>query len=302
MKYILLLALLITNIAQAQYHLGLNLVNGSSYFQRVAATLTIDEDINGQKLDINSTISAVMSFKVLGKSGSDYDLLCAYTEMGMTMKTPDGDVSFSSVKPADEKDVFSKILKNMINHQFHVTMQENGMIKEVKGIDSLWSNLMNDFPDLDETKKIQIVDQLKQSYGENSVRGNMEQLTAIFPDKKVNINDQWQNTVQLKTTMTGQQVNHFRLTAYNAQFAEIENHGDIKTNDTETQVNGMAAVYHLSGPTDSKIKIDTKTGWIIEAEIHQDLKGNVEIKDNPKIPGGITIPMELTAVSKVADK
>jgi hypothetical protein len=302
MKYFLALIFLAANIAQAQYRLALNLEKGSTYFQRTSATVTINEDVNGQKININTTVSGAMSFKVIDKTGSDYELETAYTELAMTMKTPNGEVSFSSAKPADDKDVFSILLRNMLNHPFRITMQSNGKIKEVKGIDSMWNNLMVGLPEMDEAKKTQILNQLKQSYGENSVRGNIEQLTAIFPDGKVKINDVWENKIELKTTMVALVTNHFKLVSYDKQFAEIDDSADTKTTDAETQVNGLPAVYNLTGPTNSKIKIDTKTGWIAEATIKQNLKGTINIKDNPQVPGGLSIPMELISDSKVSDK
>ena len=51
-----------------------------------------------------------------------------------------------------------------------------------------------------------------------------------------------------------------------------------------------------------KIKIDSKTGWIIDADITQNLKGKVDLKDNPKVPGGMSAPIELLIVSKMTDK
>ena len=300
MKYIIILIFLSANIANAQYRLALNLEKGTTYFQHTTATLTINEDVNGQKIDINTTISGTMSFKVIDKSGSDFLLETAYTELGMTMKTPNGEISFSSKKPADDKDVFSVLLRNMLNHAFTITIQPNGKIKEIKGIDSMWNNIMTGLPEMDETKKTQILNQLKQSYGENSLRGNIEQITAIFPDAKVKINDVWENKVELKSTMVSLLTNHFKLVAYDKQFATIDDSANMKTTDAETQVNGLPAVYNLNGTTISKIKIDAKTGWVTEAEMRLHLKGTVDIKDNPQVPGGLSIPMEMKSVSKVS--
>lgn len=302
MKYFLAIIFLTANVVQAQYRLALNLEKGTTYFQHTTATVTIDEDVSGQKININTTISGTMSFKVIDKSGDDYHLETAYTELSMSMKTPNGEMSFSSKKPADDKDVFSILLRNMLDHPFTITMQPNGKIKEIKGVDSLWNNIMTGLPEMDEAKKTQILKQLKETYGENSLRGNIEQITAIFPDAKVKVNDVWENRVQLKATMSALVINHFKLAAYNKQFANIEDSANMKTTDAETQVNGLPAVYNLSGTTISKIKIDSKSGWITEAEIKQHLKGTVDIKDNPQIPGGLSIPMEMTSVSDVSDR
>ena len=270
--------------------------------QRSSADLTINEEVNGQKIDIVSTVSGNISFKVIEKSASSYILETAYTELNMSMKTPNGEVSFSSTKPYDEKDIFSRLLKNMIGHSFYINMQSNGKINEIKGIDSLWTNMFSSFPELDADKKEQILAQLKQSYGENSIKGNIEQLTAIFPSQKVRVNEQWQNSIDLRTTMHATINNHFKLLDYNPSYFDIENHADTKTSEDTLQTNGMPATYKLAGPTDSRIKIDSKTGWILEANIHMELKGTLQLLDNPKIPGGMLIGMDMTSISKVTDK
>ncbi len=302
MKYLSGLIFLITNTLCAQNYLGLHLEKGSTYFQHTSSKVNIEQEVNGQKMNINSTVTGIMSFKVLAKSASYYELEAAYTQLGMTMKTPNGEMAFNSDKPADEKDIFSSLLHKLINHPFKMTMLTNGIVKQIKGTDSILTSLLNDVPGLDAAQKSQILEQLKQSYGENSLKGNIEQLTAIFPDKKVAVNEEWQNTIQLHSVIHAMVTNHFKLIEYNSGVATIESHAETKTNNDESKINGMPAIYHLSGATDSKIKVDAKTGWIIEADINQNLKGNLEIKDNPQVPGGMTIPMQFMITSKTSDK
>lgn len=58
-------------------------------------------------------------------------------------------------------------------------------------------------------------------------------------------------------------------------------------------INGMPARYHLSGTVLATIKVDSKTGWIQAARIKHSFDGNTEIKDNPNLPGGLSIPMSV---------
>ena len=296
------LVLLSFSTLSAQNRLSLNLAKGGIYFQHSYANLTINQEVNGQKSTTKSEVSGAMRFTVMEKLSADYELEVAYIELSVSMTTPNGEVKFSTLKPDDDKDIFSKLLKHLVNHPFYITMQNDGMIKKVRGVDSLMAGMTQELPDMDEAQKTQLVNQLKQSYGENSLKGNIEQLTAIFPDKKVKINDEWQDSIQIKSTLSSTITNHFRLISYNSDFAEIENHANTRTTDDLTELNGMPAKYHLSGLTNSKIKIDSKTGWITEAEIDQQLNGSLQIMDNPKIPGGLSIPMDFHIISKVTDK
>ncbi|WPU95464.1 hypothetical protein SNE25_08000 [Mucilaginibacter sabulilitoris] len=44
------------------------------------------------------------------------------------------------------------------------------------------------------------------------------------------------------------------------------------------------------------------TGWISESKTKQMISGTVEIKDNTKVPGGITFPMSVVNESVTTDK
>jgi hypothetical protein len=64
----------------------------------------------------------------------------------------------------------------------------------------------------------------------------------------------------------------------------------------------MPLKYDLTGAMTSDIKIDKKTGWTINAMINQSIKGTAYIKDNPQIPGGMTIPMTMNNEMTITEK
>jgi hypothetical protein len=66
------------------------------------------------------------------------------------------------------------------------------------------------------------------------------------------------------------------------------------SNAKPSEINGIPMRYQLEGTTLTDIKLDKKTGWIIELNLKQLMEGNIEVKDNPKLPGGMTIPMSFT--------
>jgi hypothetical protein len=64
----------------------------------------------------------------------------------------------------------------------------------------------------------------------------------------------------------------------------------------------MDVKYDLTGTMTSEIKISKETGWTINSSINQDISGNVEFKDNPQMPGGMTVPMSINTTMKMTDK
>ena len=64
----------------------------------------------------------------------------------------------------------------------------------------------------------------------------------------------------------------------------------------------MPLKYNMSGTMSSEIKVNRKSGWVIESKINQIIKGTAEVKDNPKIPGGMIIPMTMSNEMTITEK
>nr|MBB6138279.1 hypothetical protein [Mucilaginibacter sp. X5P1] len=59
----------------------------------------------------------------------------------------------------------------------------------------------------------------------------------------------------------------------------------------------MPVKYEITGTLRSNIKINKITGWPIEVRSLQLMKGDIEILDNSKVPGGMKIPVSLKTVA-----
>ena len=139
------------------------------------------------------------------------------------MQLPQGTIKFSS-ETADDNNVFSKILSEMVNKPFQISMTKTGKIKEVKNIEGLFESVFSQFNKIPEEQLSQIKSQLQKAYGEEAFRGNLEMVTAIYPDKKVGKGETWVIKTKLESGMSADMT-----TTY--QYAEKEsNHYLIKGN------------------------------------------------------------------------
>jgi len=64
----------------------------------------------------------------------------------------------------------------------------------------------------------------------------------------------------------------------------------------------MDVKYMLHGMSSSSFLMDEKSGWVIEGKSIDKLQGHTEIKDGPRAPGGMTIPMEVHSVMTLRGK
>jgi hypothetical protein len=284
--------------------LKLNLEEGKSYKQISKANATIIQDLNGQKMEMVIVIYGEMSYLVKSKSrGYYYDMEVQYDRLKMDMQMPQGTMTFDS-ESDNEQDIFSSIMSTMKNKAFGVRMSEKGKIEEISNVDILFENMFAKFPELPEAQQTQIKKQMIDAYGEKAFKGNIEMITSMFPEHKVAVGDTWNVETKLESGMAAKVESTFELIESTKDHNLIRGEALMATEDKDAYIetNGMPLKYNLSGTMNSEITIDAQSGWIIEAKINQNLAGNTSIKDNPQIPGGMTIPMEMQSEIVVTDK
>jgi hypothetical protein len=304
-KYFLLLAasaIFQTSFAQKQI-LGFHLQPGETYDFLQQSFTSVKEDVNGQKVNVDISLSGKTSFKIIDLKDSVYDMDVRYEKIAMTMKLPTGDVNFNSDKHGDS-DIFSSILGTLIGKPFIIRMTEAGKIIEVKNIDSVFGGIFDKFPKLTTEQKEQIQTQLKQSYGEKAIKGSFEMITSIYSTQAVEKGDTWTVNTKLESTMATSLVTTFEFKDKEGKYNIITGDGKLQSTDKDTysEVSGMPTKYDLTGTMTSTLKVDNKTGWIIEATVNQKMGGTADIKDNPKLPGGLTIQITIESAMTYSSK
>ena len=168
----------------------------------------------------------------------------------------------------------------------------------------LWENTIDNIHEIPYLQKRQIKEQLLKSYGEDAFKGNIEMVTAIFPEKTVMKEDKWSIDTQLKSGLSANINTEYSLTDFNSEYVLLKGNSTVKTEDVEASVmvNGFKTKYDLSGTMTSFLKVDRTSGWIIEAKIDQNIGGTVYFDPAPDLPNGMTMPMEMkTEMNITAD-
>lgn len=281
--------------------LALNLKKGTTYYQNTVSNVSIDQNLGGQTMTIEMSITGKMAFLVKEASATEYTMDVSYASLGMEVKGPTGTMAFSSDKK-DESDVMSSIMGEMVGKTFTVVMLKNGKVKEVKDVDKLYSTIFDKHTDLPEMSRQQIKAQLSQAYGEKAFKGNIEMTTAFYPEKPVAKGEKWQSTSKIESTMVLDLNSTFEYLEHGKGYHAIRGEGKLTTADAEKFVesNGLQMRYDLNGTMTSDIKIDDQSGWVIEAVMKQDMSGSAHIKPGPQIPDGMEVPMQMTSETKIS--
>jgi hypothetical protein len=280
----------------------LNLKTGDTFTQNYNADIAIVQSFNGQEMSIKMNIGSKWSMKVLGYTNNVYDLEATYNHIKMTMALPNGNMEYDSDKN-DENDIMSKVLGGMINKPFSFKMTKSGKITEVTGVENLYSGVFDSVGQVDELQKKQILDQIMQSFGDKAFKGNLEMSMAIFPETNVRKGDSWTINTKLESQMTADIQTVYTLTEVGADYYMLSGKSGIKQIESENTVNlnGMDLQYTIAGTMTSNLKIDKATGWIKDGDIRQELDIELKIADNPQVPGGMTIPMQVDSKTKITN-
>lgn len=294
MKKTLTLLLFISfTFCQAQKSkLILNLKKDVEYIQSTISEATVTQVINGQKVQMIMTIKGRMSYLVKAVNDEDFDIDVAYRSLSISMNLPQGTMDFSS-ENNNKDDIFSLLLSQMKNKEFQVKMTKYGKVTEVRNIEILFDSTFGKFTEIPEAQLEQMKSQLLKAYGEEAFKGNIEMVTAIYPNGKVKKGDEWVINTKLESGMSANMTTTYKFSDSTKEHYYIVGESKMETADKDAYIesNGMPMKFDLTGTMISDIKIDKKSGWIVEARISQEIQGDTFIKENPKMVNGMKIPM-----------
>lgn len=306
MKYLITFILSFSGLlpCNAQHlKLCLNLTRGNTYYISGTSNTAIVQTINGQENKITSELTYKIAFKVLAITDSVYKMEVRYQTLDMLINVG-GKVIEMDSKKNDKTDIPSGITAAMMNKPFTILLTKSGRVKAIDNVEKMIFGVFYSFPQIDPVKKEQIKDQFLQSFGGNAFKGNLEMETAIFPETTVVKNKKWIVNTKLESMVKANIRTVYSLSGIKNGYYQIHGEGKMVTEkgSKPIQINGMPVLYDLSGISTVDIKTDKTTGWVIESKLKQKMKGNIEILDNSKVPGGAKVPMTINTDVTTIDK
>ena len=285
-KSLFTLLFLISIFSGLSQEIKLKLIPGETYFHNSLTRVLMIQDFHGEEFESDMTMGGKMRFYVKDKRDSLYDIEVKFETMQFSMKSNEMEISANSVV-SDTTNLFDVLMKEMIEKPFDITITDLGLIKNIE-MDNVFDNLFSFDPKIPKIEKAKIVYLLKQSFGEEAMKGSIEMFTAIYPNKEITTGDFWKNEIKLETISTVIMKNKFELTEFNKDFALIQVESETVSDDENSfiEMNGELIRFSSDGKMNALYKIDSKTGWVIESNIVQNITGLSEKKwkiDSPLI-------------------
>lgn len=286
----------------AQNEIELNLTKGQVYQQRMSMVMAIKQTINKTEMLVKMTINGTTAFTVTDINDGVYDIDVAYKALAVKADIPGGQsISFDS-KKEDINDTVSTSLGLMKDKPFHMKMNKQGKLLAISNVTHLYSSVFEKFPNLTPLQKQKLLAQIEQSFGEKAFKNNLGNMMAFYPQSAISKGSKWtvKNTVA-SANMDMQMDNNYTLDEVTSSQYLISGVSKLTSPNagTDIKINGMFATTDITGDVTISMKVNKNSGWIEESTSNMNLKGNISIKANDKMPEGMTIPMEISGTTTI---
>lgn len=298
MKKLLTLAVAVVGaigcMAQGEI-LSLNLETGKTYGLKNEALTRMTQNMFGQSIDINMNISTTTLFKVDSADEQGYNMTVWYDNMSVKM-SGQAQMEANSDNPT-EGDPMSGALSALVGKPFNIKMARNGSIISVTGVekmlDDMAADLANNFPDMPKAQIEQIQAQFRQSYGEGSIKSNIQTGLTGFPLTPVAVGDSWKNSTQGAGQFPVVINTIYTLTGRTGDAMTIKGDSVITADSSAapTDMSGMLVRYNINGTQTSETVLAPSTGWTVSGTVVQEISGALVILANEQIPSDMNVPL-----------
>ena len=114
---------------------------------------------------------------------------------------------------------------------------------------------------------------MENSYSNDAVVGNIQAVTAIFPETPVQVGDSWEVHTQVNSGFAMDVHSTFTLEAAEKDHYVLSGSSELKSVASgEYQViNGMEMQTSMEGGSKTSIKLEKESGWVRDSKISQKL-------------------------------
>ncbi|MGB9722517.1 MAG: DUF6263 family protein [Chloroflexia bacterium] len=279
-----------------RYHLQ----KGQTYSLRMNMEQKITQSLLGQNIVVNQTLGLDMHYDV-----QDVDApgnMTGRVTIGAVryrMESPMGKIEYDSQKPTPA-DPTSQVLSALVGASFTMKISPTGEVLEVSGIQEMVEEVLGRLDTLGASR-----DELMQTLGQWMDEKGLVQTTglstAVYPDHPVAVGESWSQetsgggigAIALATHTT------WTLRSRQGGVSTIEIRSTVQSapGAAPMEMMGIQVTYDIGGTQNGTMQVDETTGWIVHAEVNQNLEGKIAVKGGGQgIPEGMNWPITIESV------
>ncbi|KQN37991.1 hypothetical protein ASE92_00655 [Pedobacter sp. Leaf41] len=273
--------------AQKTYVLKQNFPIGKKYTFSMVSDQIINQEISGQKINLNQNIGTDYIFDIRNGDNMSKDIDVVYSRifmkssgMGNTMMMDSNDPDTTKVNP----------FRGIKGASFRMEIAPDGSIKSLTGIDAML-NKMTFRMSKDSSVIRSLKTSLAKQFNSEGMKQTMESSLKIYPEKPVKIGESWTVDTKMQMTMPIETITKYTLKEVKNGVAYLNISGSLTSKgDFETMGNKMQT--DLTGTNNGDVELDMKTGLILKSHLRIELAGTMSAM-------GQMINFELQGINKM---
>jgi hypothetical protein len=273
--------------AKPKVLLRLNLEKGAAYQMTITSDNSINQEMMGRQMKIQQKMEMGCTYKVLDVlPDNNYVIEYSFDKMKIDMDANGQKVTIDTESSSD--DAVTKSMKDIISMKLKLTMNSQGKIQSIEGIDEYMAKVGNN-PQLAQTLSMFTnADNFKASFG---------QYLGYFPDNEVEVGSKWDLPIKMPSMMNMEMNLHYNVSDITNDQIVLGVNSDLNM-DSPIKNNGMEIQMKATGTQTGTMKVDLKSGLTGTTDINQKFDMNMKMK-NPQSGEDMEIPMIMNAVTKV---
>jgi len=264
------------NTATANFQF--NLQKGKAYEYEM--NFDIKQDLSGQNIATNMKSDYVM--EVVEDDGNVKTLKTTYERFAMNVQMPDRTISADSdhkdtttmSEISDPSQLMSAMFGALKGKSFIIKVDKEGKVTEVAGLQEIADAMVNSMKVKEEMKPM-VRQAFTQQFNEQNIKEIFSQSFNIFPNKPVKVGDSWEKKVAGSSTMPMDVTTTYTVKSIEETLVNL---------DAKSKMN-FTGGGNMSGEQTGTMKVDAKTGLVVDAEFNQKMEGQMQMTTKGKITG-----------------
>lgn len=275
----------------------LNLQKGQKFYVKTVTEQQISRSTMNQEQIIDETRGIGTDFEVNEVDPNGNGWVCyTYRWAQFLQNGPMGQITYDSSKTDANVPPQAQGFAVLLGEGFEFKMTPVGEVLQVKGLDGIRSNIEKKLPD--GTTRNLIMMSLDQYLNEQSIKQQLEQLMAVYPEKPVAVGDSWNKTVASSSGFGLISDNEWTLRDRHNGVATIEVVTSIKPNPQAKpiEMGSVKMSYELYGQQQGLIRMQESTGQILQSRIERQLTGRMKRTISGEQQQETNIPLKIKSI------
>ncbi|HCX99509.1 MAG TPA: hypothetical protein DG754_05150 [Bacteroidales bacterium] len=282
------------SFAANEVDLKFNLKKGDVTKYRTSIDMTTSQTMGEmvQTVEMNQIFEYTIDVKDIASNGN-FSTQITYTRVAINMVAGGMDMAFDSDDESTANPQFSSF-GALIGKSINATFTPKGKIIELDGVDAMINELAGD----NEAIRTQVEQNLTQSFDDEKMKQMFGGSFIEYPAKLVKVGTKWTENQTINNQFTLNVINNYVVKGVDADFVNLDVTSTLATTPgNKSEMQGMEVSFNLFGTQSGTIKVDKKSGKVVESTVNQNISGNLSAD-----MGGQNMDIPMTVASKSATK